>query len=347
MRTLASQASLPWCIVGDFNDLLSHNDKRGSVPHPQWLFNGFRQAVTDCGLNDLPLQGHPFTWSKSLRSNRVVEEKLDRAQVTNDWLSMFLHCFLRNLVSGDSDHSPILLNTELHVYELKKRLFRFENSWLVEPELEGIVTDGWMRGVDEMLTSRLTLCTEELNQWGRKLRRRYKDQIENCKKRIEELHNLVSTEADGEIVMLREKLNMLLVQEETFWKQRAKTFRIAEHCEKDPVLHIISPCINEDDNQMLTAPFTDEEFKAAAFQMHPDKAPGPDGLNPAFYKRFWSLCGEEIVKAYKHWLAEGRSITDNVLIASEIVHYLKCKNKGQKGEAALKIDISKAYDRVD
>lgn len=44
---------------------------------------------------------------------------------------------------------------------------------------------------------------------------------------------------------------------------------------------------------------------------------------------------------------EGRSILDNVLVAFEIIHHLKCKTKGARGEVALKIDISKAYNRVD
>lgn len=44
---------------------------------------------------------------------------------------------------------------------------------------------------------------------------------------------------------------------------------------------------------------------------------------------------------------EGRSILDNVLVAFELIHHLKCKTKGDKGEVALKIDISKAYDWVD
>lgn len=43
----------------------------------------------------------------------------------------------------------------------------------------------------------------------------------------------------------------------------------------------------------------------------------------------------------------GRSIVDNVLIASEIIHHLRCKTGGKKGEATLKIDIRKAYDKVE
>jgi hypothetical protein len=44
---------------------------------------------------------------------------------------------------------------------------------------------------------------------------------------------------------------------------------------------------------------------------------------------------------------EGRSILDNALIAIEVVLALKRKTRGRKGSLALKIDISKAYDRVD
>lgn len=39
--------------------------------------------------------------------------------------------------------------------------------------------------------------------------------------------------------------------------------------------------------------------------------------------------------------------TDNVLVAFEVIHRMRRKNQGNEGEVALKLDISKAYDRVD
>jgi len=43
----------------------------------------------------------------------------------------------------------------------------------------------------------------------------------------------------------------------------------------------------------------------------------------------------------------GRSILDSALVAIEVVHYMKTKTKGKDKSVALKLDISKAFDRID
>ena len=42
----------------------------------------------------------------------------------------------------------------------------------------------------------------------------------------------------------------------------------------------------------------------------------------------------------------GRLITNNVLVAYEMLHTMHARKKGKKGSMALKLDISKAYDLV-
>lgn len=73
----------------------------------------------------------------------------------------------------------------------------------------------------------------------------------------------------------------------------------------DLVTAFASPSISQKDNKRLLAPLVEEEFRVALSQMHSDKAPGPDELNPAFFKRFCPLCGADIFYACCHWLEMG------------------------------------------
>lgn len=63
--------------------------------------------------------------------------------------------------------------------------------------------------------------------------------------------------------------------------------------------------ISQEDNDLLTQVFSFEEVKEAVFSMHPDKSPGPDGMNPTFYQRFWDIIGEDVVNECNHILLSG------------------------------------------
>ena len=53
-----------------------------------------------------------------------------------------------------------------------------------------------------------------------------------------------------------------------------------------------------------------------------------------------------VLEAQSAFIAN-RLITDNILIAFESLHYMKTQSSGKEGFMALKLDMSKAYDRVE
>ncbi|GAU36575.1 hypothetical protein TSUD_362450 [Trifolium subterraneum] len=465
LRELRNMSSIPWCIIGDFNDLLSQADKKGIHPHPNGLCMGFKQAFSDCDLTDIPIEGHPFTWIKNRGTPHVIEERLDRAMTSASWLQLFPQVRLSNLLASHSDHNPILLQCKPVIRTHISYSFRFENSWLKESHLEDLVVEGWGGRENLKVVDRVKRCANKLQRWGKRKRVRFKEEIDECVRRMNELRGNQDGEVSLQYQELSEKHVTLLIQEEGYWKQRAKmhwlqegdmktrffhmsatarskkkkvTKLVADNgteahtqetlCEvaksyfdnlfkprdgdHDPFLNLIQPRVTDDDNFFLTAPITKVEVQQALFQMHPDKSPGPDGFNPAFYQRFWEHCSDDIFSDASTWLergyfptslnetniclipkcdnptlmkdlrpislcnvlykmiskvlanrlkccldkcvsqeqsafVEGRSILDNVIIATEVIHALKRKTQGRRGELALKIDISKAYDKVD
>ncbi|CAN1797247.1 hypothetical protein LINPERHAP1_LOCUS21201 [Linum perenne] len=68
----------------------------------------------------------------------------------------------------------------------------------------------------------------------------------------------------------------------------------------------------------------------ACFAMHPDKAPGPDGLNPAFYQKFWDVVGADIIADCQKWLAHGEIVKE--VRATNVVLLPKQTNPTRMGD---------------
>uniref|UniRef100_A0A494G9K2 Reverse transcriptase domain-containing protein n=1 Tax=Solanum lycopersicum TaxID=4081 RepID=A0A494G9K2_SOLLC len=110
------------------------------------------------------------------------------------------------------------------------------------------------------------------------------------------------------------------------------------------VLNGFQQRVTSDMNAYLTKKITEEEVKEAVFSIGGTKAPGPDGFTGAFYHHYWEDIKQSIMAEL---LFQGRVITDNVIIAHEVIHALKVKKRCSNLYMAIKTDITKAYDRLE
>jgi len=76
--------------------------------------------------------------------------------------------------------------------------------------------------------SRLGTCTEAMNEWGCKLRHKYRDAIEECREEMERCRGSMQSSEVSRYEEARTKMGILLAQEEAFWKQRSKIYWLKE-----------------------------------------------------------------------------------------------------------------------
>ena len=70
-------------------------------------------------------------------------------------------------------------------------------------------------------------------------------------------------------------------------------------------------------------------------------------LYPRFLENRLKVVLPDIISPTQSAFVPGRMITNNVLLAYEITHMMHRKKGGRDGYVAVKLDMSKAYDRVE
>ncbi|XP_074351494.1 uncharacterized protein LOC141690607 [Apium graveolens] len=367
LRELANKSDLPWCIIGDFNDMMSTDEKRGGRPHPFNLLQGFIEVVNECGLVDLGFVGEKYTWERSRGKLNWIQERLDKGLANRAWSDLFPQEEVQVMEMATSDHLPLYLHLHKKVFQPNGRRFRFKNSWLREKECEIVINNGWNEALASEIMENIKLCGLKLQEWGGGLANEYKQQGRVFRAKLRKLRSHRDSLGINMYNEVRWQYMNLLEKQEVYWRQRAKSFWLREGDNNTGFFHkfasgwrktnnleriqdgngerkettqlsdreLVSQ-VTTRENEELIAEVIMEEAKVAVFSMHPDKSPRPDGLNPI-----------EIVSDRHSAFIEGRLLTDNAMLAFEINHYLKRKTQGKNGLAELKIDISKTYDRLE
>lgn len=146
LRQLHASFSLPWLLLGDFNEILLPNEYWGSGSKPYNQIAEFTRLVEDCLLMDLGFKRPKFTWCNRRFEGNLVYARLDRGLHNQEWLQLFAQSSLSHIPFGFSNHMAIMVKIETFPQmkpTKKHRFFRFEAFWIRDPNCEDIIRLSW------------------------------------------------------------------------------------------------------------------------------------------------------------------------------------------------------------
>lgn len=220
----------PWMIIGDFNCILSLNEKLGGVQRTTNYMNQFMNFLSDTALMSLPCSGSSLTWCNNHQHDTRIYERLDRAVVNASWLNLYPLVVLNNLPIVSSDHGPICLTLDPAIKKQNK-IFMLEAMWLKRSDFINVVNNAVsnptlgnpIQRFNTFTSSFQSLATTwNINVFGNLFR-----QKENLQTNIQALQQAYFQSQDPNLLISEQNLGLHLHQlnlaEEVFWHQRART----------------------------------------------------------------------------------------------------------------------------
>lgn len=350
-----------WLFMGDFNDVISPEERLNSVFVPQnaRAFNDFMRIAE---LYEYNMGGHKYTYMSGAGDKL---SKLDRFLVCSEFLALWPCAKVTALPRLLSDHCPIVLS--LKNTDFGRTPFRFFNSWLEIPGFESFVKNIADKFVfsgpsDLALAEKLKWLKGRMRLWINVERKKRDVKLLQARKKLEVLEvsadsrvldasELESRAESKKIIFEEERLKAIDAKQKSRVKwavdgdENSKYFhhiirmnsasnrihgisvdgswvsdpftvknKIAEFfVEKFALKRLSKPLfdcpgigrLSSEESSALDSEFSLEEITAAVWDCEGDKAPGPDGLNFAFIKKFWSLLKADFLKMFTDFYING------------------------------------------
>jgi hypothetical protein len=137
-RDVEIQDDSKWLIVGDFNLLISQENRNKPGGNISEML-AFNEAISRVGLVEIPLKGCKYTWTN--KQQDPLLERLDWFFYSNAWITSLPNTWAYGLSRDTSDQTPCLISAATNVP--KSNVFRFENFWLEHHQFRDVFQHGW------------------------------------------------------------------------------------------------------------------------------------------------------------------------------------------------------------
>ncbi|KAL5537605.1 hypothetical protein UlMin_045703 [Ulmus minor] len=376
LKRLGDSSYLPWLCGGDLNEILFSHEKQGGADRAHYLMSNFRETLNYCGLADLGFRGPKFTWCRGKAKN-LIQERLDRMLGNTEWMDLFPNSRVHHLNLRGCDHRPLLIEL-LRADEFSFLGKKHWNSMSAD-SLDGVASKLRLCASDLEKWNLDSFRSLKLQV------RKMKTAFDRIDKQLSSHNWKEHQRLEKALSTLRYKEERYWKQrsKDTWLKcgdRNSKFFH--QKASVDWVLDTIDRKVTPKMNEQLDQVFGPEDVKEAVFQMAPTKSPGADGMSAIFYQSFWPVVGEEVTAACLGFTNRGLPlgninetiitllpkiknpvmdkiisqeqsafipgglISDNAIIGFECLHAIE-RRKTKKNYMALKLDMEKAYDKVE
>lgn len=174
LRRIGSSRTHAWCIIGDFNEVLSTSETTSRLGRPAHQMNLFRDTVADLHLHEIGLDRCNFTWWNKRRGEASVRSKLDRCFCNANFAPSRCNLKVSCFPAPSSDHHAIVLivqSPEWLERSTQKNIHRLELWWLDHADTTNIIHNHWRHAACvSPMDFRRSLCElqSQLWQWSHK-----------------------------------------------------------------------------------------------------------------------------------------------------------------------------------
>jgi len=161
-----------WCILGDFNAVRKHNERKGINPSGNTTrreIQGFNNFIETMELLDVLLIGGKYTWYKE---NGMAKSRMDRILVSTEWLEHWPDS--RQYIMGRqvSDHCALMLKPV--TIDWGPKPFKTLNIWKSDPTFKKTVKQSWETYIGKgnpmiILKEKLKKLKFDLKTWNKEV----------------------------------------------------------------------------------------------------------------------------------------------------------------------------------